>query len=76
MREKEKKECADYSENMRKKIFRTFFDANPEALYSSLMIRATYAANPKSRPCAEKRDGGGVGLPGTGSPRKTFALAR
>ena len=35
-----------------------------------------YAAKPKSRPIAEKRDGTGVGLPGTGSPRKTLALER
>ena len=35
-----------------------------------------YAWNPKSRPSAEKREGAGVGLPGTGSPRRILALAR
>ena len=31
-----------------------------------------YAWNPKSRPSAEKREGAGVGLPGTGSPRRIW----
>ena len=35
-----------------------------------------HAAKPKSRPIAAKRDGGGVGLPGTSSPRKTLAFER
>ena len=34
------------------------------------------AAKPKSRPIATNREGGGVGLPGTGSPRKILALER
>ena len=36
----------------------------------------THATKRKSLPVAANRDGGGVGLPGTGSPRKTFALDR
>ena len=39
-------------------------------------LRKGHAAKPKSRPIAAKRDGGGVGLPGTGSPRKTLAFER
>ena len=42
----------------------------------SLAQPATYAAKGRSRPVAAKRDGGGVGLLGTGSPRKTLALLR
>ena len=36
--------------------------------YALLTQRKDYAAKPKSRLIAAKRDGGGVGLPGTGSP--------
>ena len=38
------------------------------AHYALLTQRKDHAAKPKSRPIAAKRDGGGVGLPGTGSP--------
>ena len=44
--------------------------------YALLSQRKDHAAKPKSRPIAAKRDGGGVGLPGTGSPRKTLAFER
>ena len=44
--------------------------------YALLTQRKDYAAKPKSRPIAAKRDGGGVGLPGTASPRKTLAFER
>ena len=40
------------------------------------ILRKGHAAKPKSRPIAAKRDGGGVGLPGTGSPRKILAFER
>ena len=44
--------------------------------YALLSQRKDHAAKPKSRPIAAKRDGGGVGLPGTGSPRKILAFER
>ena len=43
--------------------------------YALLTQRKYHAAKPKSRPIAAIRDGG-VGLPGTGSPRKTLAFER
>ena len=42
----------------------------------SLPSARDHAAKPKSLPIAAKRDGGGVGLPNTGSPRKTLAFER
>ena len=44
--------------------------------YALLTQRKDHAAKPKFRPIAAKRDGGGVGLQGTGSPRKTLAFER
>ena len=38
--------------------------------------RSSQATKRRSLPVAAKRDGGGVGLPGTGSPRKILALER
>ena len=46
------------------------------AHYALLTQRKYHAAKPKSRPITAKRDGGGVGLPGTGSPRKILAFER
>ena len=44
--------------------------------YALLSQRIDHAAKPKSRPIAAKRDGGGVGLPGTNEKKDALTMAR
>ena len=51
-------------------------EAHARLLSLAQQARSSQATKRRSLPVAAKRDGGGVGLPGTGSPRKILALER